>query len=159
MKITKEDVIGISKEFENHIEEKIQFMQGLGVALGLVSEFNVIGGQELYYNPIRLQDSKATELTVSLLQEELDELQDAYNNQDVVAQLDAMIDIFYVLGGAVLKSGLGAEFVTGLLEVHKNNMTKFPNGVCTKNEKGKIIKPEGFKNIDLGEHYPHLRQL
>lgn len=157
MKITKEEVLGITEEF---IKDgyNIQLITGLGLAGSLVSEFNVIGGQELYGKPVIVCQESAN-LSIALLQEELDELKEAYEKEDIVAQLDAQIDLFYVLLGAVMKSGLGEQFVKGFIEVHKNNMEKFPEGVCTRNANGKIIKPHGFKNIDLGEHFPELKTV
>lgn len=158
MKITKEETIGITETFSRNENAQDELKMGLGMVGVLVSEFNAIGDQELYTKPLRVSD-KSGELTIKLLQEELDELQDAYDNQNVVEQLDAMIDIFYVLMGGVLKSGLLEEFVEGFVAVHNNNMSKFPNGMCTKNEYGKIIKPAGYKAIDLGENFPHLREI
>lgn len=157
MKITKEEVLGITEEFiEYNCNPMLQ--TGLAYAMSLVSEFNVVGGQDLYDEPVSVSQESAN-LSIALLQEELDELKEAYEKEDVVAQLDAFIDIQYILLGACMKSGLAKQFVKGFIEVHKNNMEKFPNGVCTRNANGKIIKPEGFKNIDLGEHFPELKTV
>lgn len=158
MKIEKEETVRLTEEFLNDPINVHEYERGIGLCLCLVSEFNAVGGTEIYSEPVSVDDESA-KLTISLLKEELDELDYAYATKNIAEQLDAQIDLFYVLLGAVLKSGLGNHFIRGFIEVHKNNMEKFPNGVCTKNENGKIVKPAGFKNIDLGEIYPELKTV
>lgn len=63
-------------------------------------------------------------LRVSLLQEELNELQEAINNNDLIEISDALCDIQYVLSGAVLEFGLGDKFVELFNEVQRSNMSK-----------------------------------
>ena len=63
-------------------------------------------------------------LRVSLLQEELNELQEAINNNDIVEIADALCDIQYVLSGAVLEFGFGEKFVQLFNEVQRSNMSK-----------------------------------
>jgi len=48
------------------------------------------------------------------------------NIYSVLETLDALIDIRYVLDGAILAFGLGAQFAVGFEIVHENNMTKIP---------------------------------
>lgn len=64
------------------------------------------------------------ELRVSLIAEELKELQEAIENQDIVEIADALCDIQYVLSGAVLEFGLGEQFVALFNEVQRSNMSK-----------------------------------
>lgn len=64
------------------------------------------------------------DLRVSLIAEELKELQEAINNNDLVEVADALCDIQYVLAGAVLEFGLGDKFRTLFDEVQRSNMSK-----------------------------------
>jgi predicted HAD superfamily Cof-like phosphohydrolase len=63
-------------------------------------------------------------LRVSLIAEELKELQEAIDNNDLVEVADALCDIQYVLSGAVLEFGLGNKFVELFNEVQRSNMSK-----------------------------------
>ena len=61
---------------------------------------------------------------MSLLLEEMKELQDAINANDLVGVADALCDIQYVLAGAILEFGLGEKFKQLFDEVHRSNMSK-----------------------------------
>ncbi|MFD1771107.1 pyrophosphohydrolase domain-containing protein [Sphingobacterium suaedae] len=63
-------------------------------------------------------------LRVSLIAEELKELQDAIDNKDLVEIADALCDIQYVLSGAVLEFGLKDKFNALFEEVQRSNMSK-----------------------------------
>ncbi|MEL6866504.1 MAG: nucleoside triphosphate pyrophosphohydrolase family protein [Bacteroidota bacterium] len=63
-------------------------------------------------------------LRVSLIAEELKELQEAIEDKDMVEIADALCDIQYVLSGAVLEFGLGDKFVELFNEVQRSNMSK-----------------------------------
>ena len=63
-------------------------------------------------------------LRVELLQEELNELQQAIADNDIVEIADALCDLQYVLSGAVLEFGLGEKFVELFNEVQRSNMSK-----------------------------------
>lgn len=63
-------------------------------------------------------------LRVSLLAEEVKELQQAIDDNDLVEIADALCDIQYVLAGAVLEFGLGEKFKSLFDEVHRSNMSK-----------------------------------
>jgi len=64
------------------------------------------------------------ELRVSLIQEELSELEEAIQNNDLVEVADALCDIQYVLSGAILEFGLGSKFKALFDEVQRSNMSK-----------------------------------
>ena len=64
------------------------------------------------------------ELRVSLIAEELKELQEAIAANDIVEVADALCDIQYVLAGAVLEFGLGDSFKALFDEVQRSNMSK-----------------------------------
>jgi len=64
------------------------------------------------------------ELRLSLLREELQELEDAVHAGDLVAVADAFCDLQYVLTGAVLEFGMGKKFKDLFEEVQRSNMSK-----------------------------------
>ena len=63
-------------------------------------------------------------LRISLLQEELNELKEAIENDDLVECADAFADIQYVLSGAILEFGLASKFKALFEEVQRSNMSK-----------------------------------
>ncbi len=67
---------------------------------------------------------KRCELRVNLLQEELNELKEAIENDDLVEVADALCDIQYVLSGAILEFGLADRFKELFDEVQRSNMSK-----------------------------------
>jgi predicted HAD superfamily Cof-like phosphohydrolase len=70
---------------------------------------------------------------VSLLAEELKELEEAIENKDLVEIADALCDLQYVLSGAILEFGLGEKFKALFDEVQRSNMSK----ACTSEEEAK----------------------
>jgi predicted HAD superfamily Cof-like phosphohydrolase len=64
------------------------------------------------------------DLRVSLLAEELKELEEAIENNDLVEIADALCDLQYVLSGAILEFGLGEKFKSLFDEVQRSNMSK-----------------------------------
>ena len=78
-------------------------------------------------------------LRVSLIAEELKELQEAIDDNDLVEVADALCDIQYVLSGAILEFGLGEKFRTLFEEVQRSNMSK----ACENEQEAK----------DTVEHY------
>lgn len=75
-------------------------------------------------------------LRVSLIAEELKELEEAIANKDLVEIADALCDIQYVLSGAVLEFGLGEKFKSLFDEVQRSNMSK----TCKSIEEAKATK-------------------
>ncbi|WP_226389784.1 nucleoside triphosphate pyrophosphohydrolase family protein [Penaeicola halotolerans] len=63
-------------------------------------------------------------LRVSLLAEELKELQEGIENKDIVEVADALADLQYVLSGAILEFGLADKFKAIFDEVQRSNMSK-----------------------------------
>jgi predicted HAD superfamily Cof-like phosphohydrolase len=63
-------------------------------------------------------------LRVSLIAEELKELEQAIADNDLVEVADALCDIQYVLSGAVLEFGMGEKFRELFDEVQRSNMSK-----------------------------------
>jgi predicted HAD superfamily Cof-like phosphohydrolase len=63
-------------------------------------------------------------LRINLLQEELDELKAAIEDNDLVEIADALCDLQYVLSGAIHEFGLGGKFKALFEEVQRSNMSK-----------------------------------
>ena len=57
-----------------------------------------------------IPDEKRCALRVSLIREELQELEDAIKENDLIEVADALADIQYVLSGAVLEFGMASRF-------------------------------------------------
>ena len=97
-----------------------------------MKEVNALNGvvkfHEVFKHPIQnapiIPDKKRCDLRVDLIQEELNELQQAIIDNDMVEVADALCDIQYVLAGAVLEFGLGNKFSELFDEVQRSNMSK-----------------------------------
>jgi predicted HAD superfamily Cof-like phosphohydrolase len=61
---------------------------------------------------------------------------------DLEAVADALGDLDYVSAGTRLAYGIPRKAVAD--EIHRANMAKAPDGVVSRTEHGKIIKPEGW---------------
>lgn len=91
--------------------------------LNQVAEFHRTFNAPILDQP-QIPSKERCELRVSLIQEELNELQEAINNEDLVEIADALCDLQYVLSGAVLEFGLGEKFPALFDEVQRSNMSK-----------------------------------
>jgi predicted HAD superfamily Cof-like phosphohydrolase len=95
-------------------------------SLNQVAEFHRTFKAPVLETP-QIPSADRCKLRVSLIAEELRELQEAIDNQDLVEVADALCDIQYVLSGAVLEFGLGDKFVDLFNEVQRSNMSKACN--------------------------------
>lgn len=91
--------------------------------LNQVAEFHKTFNAPILDTP-QIPSRERCDLRVSLLQEELNELQEAINEKDLVEIADALCDLQYVLSGAVLEFGLGEKFPALFNEVQRSNMSK-----------------------------------
>ena len=92
-------------------------------SLNQVAEFHKTFNAPILDQPT-IPSKERCELRVSLLQEELNELKQAIQDNDIVEIADALCDLQYVLSGAVLEFGLGEKFVELFNEVQRSNMSK-----------------------------------
>ena len=92
-----------------------------------------------------LSSDKINSLRLSLIQEELDELNKAINEKDILEVADALTDILYVTYGA--GHAFGIDLDKCFNEVQKSNMSKLgKDGKPIYNEHGKVMKgPDYFK--------------
>jgi predicted HAD superfamily Cof-like phosphohydrolase len=88
-----------------------------------VSEFHETLKAPILESP-QIPSKERCELRVSLLQEELNELKQAIEDNDLVEIADALADLQYVLSGAILEFGLKEKFNTLFDEVQRSNMSK-----------------------------------
>ena len=98
-----------------------------------------------------LSSDKINSLRLNLIQEELDELNKAINEKDILEVADALTDILYVTYGA--GHAFGIDLDKCFNEVQKSNMSKLgKDGKPIYNEHGKVMKgPDYFK--------PNLKKL
>lgn len=89
----------------------------------------------------QIPNKERCELRVNLIQEELNELKQAIEDNDIVEIADALADIQYVLSGAYLEFGFENSIYDLVREVHRSNMSK----VCN-NEQEAIDTVEYYKN-------------
>ena len=89
----------------------------------MVEEFHKTFGAPILETP-QIPSKERCDLRVKLLQEELDELKEAIENNDLVEACDALCDMQYILSGSNLEFGVGDKFDELFNEVHRSNMSK-----------------------------------
>ncbi|WP_231462397.1 MULTISPECIES: nucleoside triphosphate pyrophosphohydrolase family protein [unclassified Pedobacter] len=92
-------------------------------SLNQVAEFHTTFKHPILETPV-IPSKQRANLRISLLAEELKELQEAVDNDDLVEVADALCDLQYVLAGAIHEFGLGNRFKALFDEVHRSNMSK-----------------------------------
>lgn len=138
-----------------------------------LEEFHNMFGIEVNKKPTQVTLETAL-LRVNLIQEELNELYDAYNEEDLVKQLDAYVDLLYVVFGSIVSSGMQHIIQKAFKECHRSNMTKVldENNISEhqtlldsgevrlehieetkyrliRNSDGKVIKPNGYNKANF----------
>lgn len=92
-------------------------------ALNDVARFHEVFKHPILDKPT-IPARKRYDLRLELLQEELNELKKAIDENDITEVADAFCDIQYVLSGAILEFGLGEKFADLFAEVQRSNMSK-----------------------------------
>ena len=120
-----------------------------------MSNFNKVGtfmktfGQEVKMKP-SFSSEKINKLRIDLIKEELDELQEAMKNSDLLEVADALTDILYVTYGA--GHAFGIDLDKCFDEVQNSNMSKLgENGQPIYNESGKVMKGPNYFKPDLSK--------
>ena len=109
------------------------FMQTFGQEVKIKAEF---------------PEEKIVKLRYNLIQEELDELQNAIKIKDLKEIADALTDILYVTYGA--GHAYGIDLDSCFAEVQRSNMSKLGNdGKPIYNESGKVMKGPNYFQPDL----------
>jgi len=106
-------------------------------------------GQQVNCEPT-LRDQAVQDLRVDLISEELEELELAITNQDIVEVADALTDLLYVVYGA--GHAFGIDLDECFMEVHESNMSKLgEDGKPIYREDGKVLKGPGYFPPNLEE--------
>lgn len=120
------------------------------------TNFEKVGEFHSYAGVANITETKPTwpdettrELRIKLIQEELQELQEAIRDENIVEVADALSDLLYVVYGAGHCFGLNLDET--FAEVHRSNMTKFPNGQVLRREDGKIMKPASWEPPNIAK--------
>ena len=120
-----------------------------------MSNFNKVGtfmktfNQEIKTIPSFSSD-KINKLRIDLIKEELDELQEAMKNNDLLEVADALTDILYVTYGAGHAFGINLDKCFD--EVQNSNMSKLDeNGKPIYNDSGKVMKGPNYFKPDLSK--------
>ena len=109
-----------------------------GTNFELVGDFMEAFGQDVLVEPT-WPDRAVTDLRVELIAEELEELEVAIDNDDMVEVADALTDILYVTYGA--GHAFGIDLDDCFREVHWSNMSKLgEDGKPIYREDGKVMK-------------------
>ena len=112
-----------------------------------VKEFMKTFGQEVLSKPA-LPDNKIIKLRLDLIKEELNELEDAIKNKNLVEIADALTDILYVTYGAGHAFGINLDSCFD--EVQNSNMSKLDeNGNPIYHENGKVLKGPNYFEPNL----------
>ncbi len=99
-----------------------------------VEEFNTVMGKDWQNRSVPTIDKKDAEFVINFIQEELDELREAVEQENIQEILDAILDITYVgLGNGAMVFGLKDKIWEAYQEVQASNLSK----ICTTLEEAK----------------------
>lgn len=119
-----------------------------------VKLFMLAFGQEVK-TKLEFPDDKTVQLRYELIEEELQELKEAFEKKDIIEVADALTDILYVTYGAAHAFGIDIDECFN--EVQRSNMSKLgKDNKPMYREDGKVMKgpnyfPPNLKNILLSE--------
>ena len=106
-------------------------------------------GQEVK-NKTELSTEKINLLRISLIKEELEELQQAIRENNILEVADALTDILYVTYGAGHAFGINLDKCFN--EVQESNMSKLgSDGKPIYHESGKVMKGPNYFKPDLNK--------
>ena len=111
-----------------------------------VETFNEMMGKGWQNRTTPTIDKKDADFVINFIQEELDELKQAVEENDIVGVLDAILDITYVgLGNGALVFGLKDKIEDGYAEVQASNLSK----ICKTEEEA--LETVRVRTIGQGE--------
>lgn len=119
-----------------------------------VAQFHKVFQHPILEKPT-IPNEKRSALRVSLIAEELKELEEAIQNNDLVEVADALCDIQYVLAGAVLEFGLKDKFNELFEEVQRSNMSK----ACRSIEEAEATINHYKSTKDVDSYYKEVDGL
>lgn len=113
----------------------------------LVREFMLTFDQVVKSKPEMPEDNIQL-LRYNLIAEELEELDDALFDNDLVEVADALTDLLYVVYGA--GHAFGIDLDACFAEVHRSNMSKLDaQGQVVRRDDGKVLKSDLYSPPDL----------
>ena len=112
-----------------------------------VKNFMITYGQEVKESA-SFPDENIIKLRLKLIKEELEELEQALNDKNLLEVADALTDILYVTYGAGHSFGINLDAC--FEEVQRSNMSKLDeNEKPIYNEYGKVMKGPNFSKPNL----------
>ena len=114
-----------------------------------VAEFQRASDQTVETKPNPYLGRQEFLMRYELMREENKEMVVAWDEQNIVEIADAIGDQLYVLFGTINAFGLQDKIAQVFYLIHENNMRKVVNGKVIRGKDGKLLKPEGFKKVDL----------
>ena len=112
-----------------------------------VKKFMITYGQEVKESA-SFPDENIIKLRLKLIKEELEELEQALNDKNILEVADALTDILYVTYGAGHSFGINLDAC--FEEVQRSNMSKLgEDGKPIYNEYGKVMKGPNFSKPNL----------
>lgn len=118
-------------------------------SIKLVKQWHKLFGVPVLTEPT-IPNPARCKLRIDLIKEELQELEDAIEDQNIIDILDALSDLQYVLDGTYLEFGLEHLKDASFAEVHRSNMSKVgSDGQPIKREDGKILKGPYYRAPDF----------
>ena len=112
-----------------------------------VKNFMITYGQEVKESA-SFPDENIIKLRLKLIKEELEELEQALNDKNLLEVADALTDILYVTYGAGHSFGINLDAC--FEEVQRSNMSKLDaDGKPIYNEYGKVMKGPNFSKPNL----------
>tara|TARA_B100001248_G_C27377868_1_gene455291 strand:- start:825 stop:1199 length:375 start_codon:yes stop_codon:yes gene_type:complete len=112
-----------------------------------VKKFMKTFGQEVLESP-KFPNKKIIQLRINLIKEELNELEEAVENDDLLEVADALTDILYVTYGAGHAFGINLDGC--FEEVQRSNMSKLDkDGKPIYNDHGKVLKGPNYFEPNL----------
>jgi predicted HAD superfamily Cof-like phosphohydrolase len=91
--------------------------------LDKVKEFHETFGAPVLETP-QIPSKERCNLRIKLMQEELNEIKEAIENNDLVEISDGLADLAFVLFGSILEFGVANKFDELFNEVQRSNMSK-----------------------------------
>ena len=114
-----------------------------------VKTFMETFGQMVRTKP-KFPDTKTMQLRYDLIEEELNELEEAMKTKNLKEVADALTDILYVTYGAGYAYGIDLDKC--FKEVQRANMSKLGgDGKPIYNEQGKVMKGPNYTKPDLSK--------
>ncbi len=115
-----------------------------------VKNFMTTYGQEVKESA-SFPDESIIKLRLQLIKEELEELEQAINDKNLLEVADALTDILYVTYGAGHSFGINLDAC--FEEVQRSNMSKLDvDGKPIYNEFGKVMKGPNFSKPNLKQY-------